>query len=121
MKTITATKLSRGNLEATYNLVSAHNPVKILNNQRHDIVMIDANDYGDMVAELDKFKWYCVHDLTPAPETAVLAANKNQVNEMWFNHKSKFDLPRNDGFTDDYDLHFIKGITHWMPMPKLNN
>ena len=59
MKEITATKFP-SNKEAVYNMVNAHQPVKIINTKRPDIILIDANDYFNMVNKLEQLKEFAL-------------------------------------------------------------
>jgi hypothetical protein len=127
MKTITAT-LFRNKKESVYNLVNAHHPVKILNKDRHDIILIDANDYLDMQAELDKFKWISVDDRLPEDDPSVLCINSVGGISI----AKKIALGKELRMTNmDYDDCLCASIssgwsvdvTHWMPLPSapINN
>ena len=54
MKEITATKFAKGNTKSAYDLVCTHATVKITSGARHDIIMVLATDYEDLIIELQQ-------------------------------------------------------------------
>ena len=65
-------------------------------------------------------EWISVCDYFPQENTGVLAANDEQVGEMFF-YRGGFICPYADRVNDEYDIAFIKSITHWMPLPEPPN
>ena len=59
--------------------------------------------------------WISVKDRLPKNRSGVIGTNGELVGEIWFD-KDKFNHPF-DVYVDEYDLAFIKSITHWMLLP----
>lgn len=116
MKTITATKFMRGNTKAAYDEVCTHSPVLITSDDRPDIVMVLANDYGDLVAELDKFKWISVDASMPDDNQEVISVDKlgRRYLSTFYNSENRGNRPyfKCIGLVWEHD-----NVTHWMPLP----
>ena len=64
-------------------------------------------------------KWINVKDRLPGNKKGVIASNGEQVGEAYFdfdrfNHAYDIEM-------DEYDIAFIRSITHWMYLPELPN
>ena len=124
MKTITATKF-RNNKEPVYNMVNAHEPVKIISDRRHDIILVDANDYFNMVNELEQLKnpWVSVDDDLPDCHERVLALFNGEaiVLELGLESPSYEETFKAFNYwLEPYDEILIPEwheVTHWMPLP----
>lgn len=67
--------------------------------------------------EATKPKWVSVHDIVPANKTGVICCcSSGHVSEMYF-YDGKFDFPYSNHELDEYDLEFLRNITHWQPLP----
>lgn len=61
-------------------------------------------------------EWISIDDRLPDNKSGVIAANADQVSEVYFdfyrfNHAYDIEI-------DEHDIKFIQSITHWKPLPQ---
>tara|TARA_R110000782_G_scaffold268639_1_gene365350 strand:+ start:934 stop:1260 length:327 start_codon:yes stop_codon:yes gene_type:complete len=70
----------------------------------------------ELKAELNKYEWVSVKDSLPENKKGVVATNGERTGEVWFdfdrfNHAYDIEM-------DEYDIAFLKTITHWIYLPE---